>query len=277
MGRVTVNIRGKKNLLLAAAMTAVPFFMLLPGFASGKQKAPFLKRNFAHRGLHTPDKTVPENSLLAFSLAVEAGYGIELDVQLSRDGHVVVFHDSTLNRVCGVDARVEEKTFPELKQLSLCGTEETVPLLTEVLALVHGREPLIVELKTGKRNRDLCEKTLALLRNYPGKFCIESFDPTIVAWFRFHAPEILRGQLANQPNEYPKALPRLLAALMGNTLMNFLGRPQFIAYKIGPRPVTTRLSCLLGAMNIGWTSHSRANETGRDAVIFEYYKPERVY
>ena len=97
----------KKALLACgAAALAVPTFLLAPGRATKGQKAPFRGRNFAHRGLHSRDKSVPENSLKAFELASAAGYGMELDVQLTRDGQVVVFHDDTLKRVCGVEGTV---------------------------------------------------------------------------------------------------------------------------------------------------------------------------
>ena len=190
----------KKKLHYAGAavlLASVPLFMLAPGRVTKRQRAPFQNVNFAHRGLHSRDKSVPENSLEAFELASRAGYGIELDVQLSKDGQVVVFHDDDLKRVCGVDCRVDERTYAELTELRLCGTEYTVPLFTEVLATVRGRSPLIVELKRGRRNIELCEKTYALLAEYRGDVCIESFDPFIVAWFRFHAPELLRGQLTD--------------------------------------------------------------------------------
>ncbi len=262
----------KKRAFVALGLLALPILLAAPG-RGGKKKLPFQGRNFAHRGLHTPDKQIPENSLAAFGRAAEAGYGMELDVQLSRDGQVVVFHDDDLLRVCGREERVDELTWPELHALSLCGTEERIPLFSQMLELVNGRTPLIVELKSGKRNRKLCQDTLALLREYPGDVCIESFDPRIVAWFRFHAPELLRGQLAQPPELYKSKAP-IVRYFLGYTLLNFLSRPQFIAYKIGPRPLTVRLAELLGAMRVGWTSHDPANEAGRDAVIFEFYRPE---
>ena len=265
----------KRYILLVAGVAALPIAMLAPGRASREKKAPFLGRNFAHRGLHTPDKQVPENSLAAFRSAVECGYGMELDVQLSRDGQVVVFHDDNLLRVCGREERVDELSLAELQTLSLCGTEERIPLFSQVLRQVGGRAPLIVELKSGRRNRELCEKTLALLREYDGDYCIESFDPRIVAWFRLNAPDLLRGQLSQPTGSY-RSLPPPLGFLLGNTLLNFLSRPQFIAYKIGPRPITVRLAELLGAMRVGWTSHDETSEQGRDTVIFEFYRP-RVF
>jgi glycerophosphoryl diester phosphodiesterase len=250
-------------------------FLIAPGRSSRKASAPFVGRNFAHRGLHTEDKSVPENSMAAFAAAAAAGYGIELDVQLSKDRQVVVFHDATLDRVCGVKSRVDEKTYDELHATSLCGTKETVPLFSDVLKCIDGRGPLIVELKTGKHNRELCRKTLALLKDYRGDVCIESFDPRIVRWFRFHAGKLIRGQLACRPSRYErKDASKKAAFLLGNCLLNFLGRPQFIAYEIGRKPLTVKLAERLGAMRFCWTSHDMKNEKKNDAVIFELYTPE---
>lgn len=259
--------------LAAGTAAGVLVFLVAPGRARKTQKSPFLRRNFAHRGLHKRDKSVPENSLAAFERAASYGYGIELDVQLSKDGQVVVFHDDTLNRVCGVDARVDSKTLAELRQLRLCGTEQTIPLFSEVLKTVRGRGALIVELKNGRRNKELCEKTYALLRRYSGDYCIESFNPFIVRWFMRNAPEVLRGQLACPPEDYNGETNPAAALLLGNGLTNFLCRPQFMAYKLGKKPLPVRLSELLGAMRVCWTSHEWADEKFHDAVIFEFYKP----
>ena len=222
----------------AVTAAALPVLLSAPGRVSKAQKAPFLGWNYAHRGLHKADKSVPENSLEAFRLAGEAGYGAELDVQLSKDGQVVVFHDDTLDRVCSVHGRVDAFTLQELQQMSLCGTDQHIPLFSQVLEVFGGRGPLIVELKTGPRNKELCEKTLALLEGYRGDVCIESFDPRIVAWFRRHAPQLLRGQLAAPMEEYTKdGRGKAQAFLLSRCLLNCLARPQFIAYKIGPRPL----------------------------------------
>ena len=269
--------RNKLWLLIGggAAALAAPVWMIAPGQASKRQKAPFLGVNYAHRGLHSRDRAVPENSPAAFRLAAQAGYGVELDVQLSRDGQVVVFHDDTLDRVCGVSGRVDEYDYEQLRQMRLCGTEETIPLFSRVLEDLKGAGPLIVELKNGRRNRELCEKTYALLEDYRGDVCIESFNPFIVAWFRLHARDLLRGQLAMRPTEYRKeGYGGIKGFLLGHTLLNVIARPQFIAYKIGLRPPLVRLAEWMGAMKFGWTSHEPRNERGRDAVIFEFYKPK---
>ena len=261
----------------AAAAVGLPLFLLAPGKVTKRQKAPFYGRNFAHRGLHSEDKSIPENSLEAFRLASRAGYGAEMDVHLTRDGQVVVFHDDTLDRMCGVPGRIEDKSYDELKLLKLCGTNQRIPLLTEVLELYAGRGPLIVELKTGSRNRELCEKTYAILSDYPGEVCVESFNPRILRWFRFHAKDIVRGQLATTMSDYDGAVSRQTAFMLSHCLLNFISRPQFIAYRIGYRPLTVRLSEAMGAMRFGWTAHNERAERGRDGVIFEFYRPQRIY
>lgn len=264
-----------KGAVIGGAAAGASLFLLAPGTSSRRQREPFMGTNVAHRGLHSRDKSVPENSLEAFRLAAEAGYGIELDVQFSKDKQVVVFHDDTLDRVCSVHARVDELTYDELKELRLCGSDQIIPLFTEVLGVIRGRSPIICELKNGRNNRELCEKTYEIISGYRGDICVESFNPMIVAWFRFHAKDLLRGQLA-QPTRFYDAetMSAPLAYALGHTLFNCLARPQFIAYRIGFRPLSVRMSELLGAMRVGWTSHEPRNEAGRDTVIFEFYRPK---
>lgn len=264
------------GLAVAAAAVAVPILLSAPGRAKKAQKSPFEGRNFAHRGLHSEDKTVPENSMEAFRQARDEGYGIELDVQLSKDGQVLVFHDDTLHRVCGVPSRVDEKNYAQLKEMPLLRTEERIPLFAEVLEELDGSVPLIVELKNGRRNKELCEKTYSLLQGYKGDYCIESFNPFIVGWFRRNAKEVLRGQLATSFSEY-EGVKKSTAFILSRCLMNVVSRPHFIAYKIGPRPLTVHLAELMGAMKVGFTSRVEENEIGRDAVIFEFYRPRLKY
>ncbi len=258
---------------LASAAAGLELWALMPGHASREQREPFDGLYAAHRGLHEIEAGVPENSLPAFEAACAAGYGIELDVQLSRDGQVVVFHDDTLDRVCGVEGRVDSYDLAELQQMRLCGTGETIPLFTQVLDVTDGRAPLIVELKAGPRWKELCQKTLDLLLARRGPYCVESFDPRIVAWFRFHAPHMMRGQLLQRPEDYRPDVPRILRCLQGWGLLTWTARPQFIAYKLGKIPRTVRLIHRLGAMRVCWTSREPGQESGQDTVIFEKYRP----
>ena len=263
----------------AAAAAAAPLFLIAPGAATRRQKAPFYGLNFAHRGLHSRDKAVPENSLPAFRAAAEKGYGVELDVQLSSDGAVVVFHDDTLDRVCGVHGNVVDFSLAELQRMKLLDTEEVMPLFTDVLdVLSRGAGPLIVELKSGKRNDELCEKTRELLRAYPGVYCVESFDPNIVTWFKKNAPDIVRGQLAMPEECYAAGVNRLLRRLLAGCRFSFLNRPDFIAYRIGPRPARVLRKREKDVLLIAWTSHDYATDAKEnDGVIFEACTPPLKY
>ena len=250
----------------------------------------FYHWNYAHRGLHEKDKSVPENSLAAFRAAREAGYGAELDVQLSKDGQVVVFHDDTLDRVCGTipapeglingKGDLKDYTYEELHKMSLCGTRETIPLFTDVLDAFYGGGPLIVELKNvWKDNRELCEKTWEILKGYKGVFCVESFSPAIVHWFRKHAPEVFRGQLAMQPKEYWSEFSRPVGWVLGNCLLDFWTKPDFLAYDMSvERPEYVKKLYKKGEMDICWTSRKPEDQkAGYDGVIFEFYRPELKY
>lgn len=252
-------------------------FIMLPGDSSARQRAPFWGRNFAHRGLYQRDQSVPENSLAAFVAAVDAGYGIELDLQLSKDGQVVVFHDDDLLRVCSEPKTVADYTAEQLQRMQLFESRQKIPLLSEVLEVVNGAVPLIIELKSSPRNKELCQATWKLLRQYDGDFCIESFDPRLIHRFKRHAPGILRGQLAAPP----KALAQgIFGFLVGNLLCCFVGRPQFIAYQAGKHPALVQVAERF-AMRVAWTVRSaREAETvapQADAIIFEFYRPEPYF
>ena len=261
-------------LLGAAAAAGGVACLIAPGRASVQQKAPFAGRYFAHRGLHVEDGTAPENSLPAFRRAAEAGYGIELDVHITKDDQIVVFHDDDLQRMCGVNAKTEDFTFAQLQELRLDGTQERIPLFSQVLQVYAGAGPMVLEFKTGPRKYELCEKTLELLRDYPGDVCIESFDPRIVRWFYLHAPQYIRGQLAQPAEDYPPEQGKLLPLLLANGLTNVMCRPQFIAYKLGKKPFLIRCAEAMGAMDFCWTSRALTDKQAQDGIIFEQYRPD---
>ena len=264
-----------KATLPFAAAAGLAVYLVAPAHATREQKAPFVDRNYAHRGLHKKDKSVPENSLAAFRRAVKAGYGVEMDVHITADDQLAVFHDDTLKRMIpgAPDGRIETFTLEELKQFRLLKTEEQIPTLEEALAVLAGRVPLILEIKSGPRNNRLCALTAGALAQYTGPVCIESFDPFILRWFKKHAPQYLRGQLAQKPEDFKDKLPRVEAKLAGNVLMNYASRPHFIAYRIGDKPLTVRLCEKMGAMKAGWTSREWKHEKDYDMFIFEHYKP----
>lgn len=260
----------------------VALFLLLLWLIAPHRKrdtAPFNHTLYAHRGLHTNDERIPENSLAAFRAAAKAGYGVELDVQLTADRQVVVFHDNDLKRMCGVDKRVDELTYDELKQLRLLDGDQSIPLLSEVLQVLDGAT-VLCEFKAMRTYTDvlLCEIALPLLDAYKGPVCIESFNPFMIRWFRLHAPAYIRGILAKkfEKGEVAQVLRFPLSSLFTNCLC----RPDFIAYQHTDHDqIFFRLCRCLRPMTVAWTVRSLAEEiTSRqqfDAIIFEDYLPSK--
>ena len=241
--------------------------------------APLQGWDYAHRGLYTRDQAIPENSMAAFERAVSHGYGIELDVQLSSDGQVVVFHDDRLMRMCGVDKLVAALTFHQLRRLSLMGTGERIPLFAEVLKLVCGRVPLIIELKMGKRNAELCRKTADLLKDYTGPYCVESIDPRILRWFRKNEVKMVRGQLSESFSG-TKGMPRILKLALRNLLGNCIAKPHFIAYRYEDASNRSFRLCrrLFHLLTVAWTVRDPESAAfvrrHFDLMIFEHFLPE---
>ena len=208
------------------ALFGVWLFLIAPR-ARKKEMAPYL-RPYAHRGLWNEE--IPENSLAAFARAAEAGFAIELDVQLSRDGVVMVFHDYTLTRMCGESVRLSELTAAELQAKRLKGSDEHIPTFAEVLAVVDGRVPLLVELKGESANTAVCAPVAALLDTYRGAYVVESFNPMLLRWFRKHRPQVLRGLLSSDLIKGKHEGSRVLNFALSALLLTFLCRPAFHAW-----------------------------------------------
>lgn len=213
------------------AMAALWLYLIAPRLKRPGTLRELKNWKFAHRGLHDIKKGVPENSLHAFRLACEQGFGMELDVRLSRDGRLVVLHDDTLRRTCGIDGPVEDTDWATLKQLRLEGTDEPLPLLEDVFRLVAGRVPLLIEAKVFRGNHGrLCPALWQALQTYSGPYCIESFDPRALLWFRRHAPQAVRGQLVSYIRRDGTEIARFLDFGLRNLWVNVISRPDFVAY-----------------------------------------------
>lgn len=220
--------------------------------------------------------------MAAFRRAVESGFGAELDVHLMKDGSLAVIHDSSLKRTAGADVAVEDLTAEELKQYRLEGTEETIPLLEEVLELFQDRAPLVVELKSERNNNDeLTAATVALLDKYRVRYCIESFDPRCLVWLRKNRPEIVRGQLSEQFLRRGEGgnLSRPALFVLSNLLMNYRTVPDFISYRFEDRNCLSLRWCrkLYKVQEVNWTIRSAEEmaeaEKAGNLVIFERFDP----
>jgi len=239
----------------------------------------WLKTSYiAHRGFHSLDKSIPENSLLAFKKAIDYGYSIELDIHILSDGNLVVFHDDNLSRVCKSDIKLSETTYDEIKKIKLLNTNETIPLLTDVLKLVSGKVPLLIEFKTrGDVNR-LCEAFMVVIRGYEGEFAIQSFNPKVINWFKKNYPDIVRGQLA----EYfidDETLSKPTKFILKRMLLNWMTKPDFINYGLKDLPNKyVKREYNKGLVVIAYTAR---NQLEFDMVkkyyhnsVFEYFRPD---
>ncbi len=244
---------------------------------------------YAHRGLHDNQTLAPENSLAAFRLAREAGYGSELDVHLTEDGVPVVVHDADLFRVYGVHGLVEDKLYLTLGSYRLFGTSETIPTLEEVVEVYEKGQgmcpPLIVELKTCDNNAaELTATALEVLDRHAVPYCIESFDPRVLWWLRRNRPDVFRGQLSEFfPKHRQSPLNPVEGFLHASLVGNVVARPDFIAYHYEDRRhPSVYLACdLMGAHRAYWTITSAeelAECEQEDAIaIFEGFDPITDY
>ena len=228
----------------------------------------------AHRGLHDLTPDTPENSLPAFAEALKRGIAIETDIHLSSDGRVVVFHDNDLKRMCGTDKKVGELTLDELKRYRLAGTEERIPTLSELLSLVDGKVPLLIEFKSEsvKGCVKLCEAADEILKDYKGKYFVQSFNPFAMKWYKKNRAGVCRGQLSckMEGGFDRKLLERLL--------LDFVSRPDFVSYAVtDQKSPYRRLSAILGAHQVGWTIRSEEELTEAKkhfkTYIFEGFLP----
>ena len=258
-------------------------FLLYFLMVMGRRKHPGLQKlqgwAYAHRGLHNKEG-IPENSMAAFRKALEKGYGIELDVHLLSDGNLAVIHDHSLKRTAGVDIPIESLTTQQLKDYPLEGTQETIPTFSQVLELFAGKAPMIVELKAiGKNYGALVDETCRQLENYPGAYCIESFDPRCIRYLRKHHKHIVRGQLAENFIRRKSKVAWILKFMMSYQLVNFLTLPDFVAYDFTTRKTLGNFLVrkVWGVQGVTWTLRSQADHDQALKEgwlpIFENYEP----
>ena len=279
VGKGEMNLRKVKRFAKTVSISGILYLMaIMPRMMRRPDTSLFKRKYFAHRGLHDNGSEAPENSMLAFRRAVEAGYGMELDVHVTSDGVPVIFHDFTLKRICGVDGIIENHTYEELQKYTLCDSTEHIPRLEDLLGMVQGRVPLIVEIKSEKVNVSECAVIDRMLRNYNGEYCIESFNPMVLWWFRIHHNEVVRGQLASnfrKDGGYRNAIYFFMTHLM----LNFVTKPDFIAYNHHFKEEPGRRICrrIYKNPSVAWTIQSKEElkETWEefDVFIFEGFVP----
>ena len=278
---------GLKGKLLSAPViiSGLYFLAIMPRMRGKPDMTPLDAKLFAHRGLFDNRTGAPENSMAAFRKAVEAGYGIELDVQLTADNVPVIFHDFSLLRACGTEGLVRDYTFDELQQFRLFGSDERIPPLAEFLEMVDGKVPLIVEYKSEDTDMTICRIVDPILKRYKGPYVIESFNPLVLGWYRLHRPYICRGQLSDGFLHDPKYQTWRKAPVMFPfqfLLANFLSKPDFIAYNHLYKKNLSRSLCrdLFRVRSAAWTIRSEKQLTKAephfDVFIFDGFIPENT-
>ena len=247
-------------------------------------------------------RIIPENSMKAFRQAVRHGFGSELDVHLTTDGKLVVFHDDNLLRMAGINRLVKDMSWKELSEIQLLDTPTRIPLLEEVLDLytsgkaMHTKKhsdtdtdkriylPLIIELKSEGNISELCRRVMETIDRYPAlNYCIESFDPRVVLWFRRHRPDVIRGQLTENFMKSREAVRQwgyLMTFGMWSVAPDVLSRPDFISCKFKDRRNPfIRLSHRMGVGQVNWIIRNQEELKVVDREgglgIFERFLPDR--
>ncbi len=285
--------------ITVAVLAILYLLMIMPRMTKRPDRRPHLVNLYAHRGLFNNQSDAPENSMAAFLKAVDGGYGIECDVQLTKDGVPVIFHDFTLQRVArypegripedapvnedssrGVKGKVIDYTYEELMEFHLLGSQEKIPKFEDFLKAVAGKVPLIIELKIERKDLSVCSKVMNLLKDYHGVYCIESFNPLGVIWMKRHYPGVMRGQLSDEfHKDKPEEFKGILYFVLTHLFFNFLSKPDFIAFNCKyPKSFSMWLNRhLYGCTTAAWTIKSEEQlkkaKEDFDIFIFDSFIP----
>ena len=243
-------------------------------------KSWLVERPIAHRGFFDNNNGIPENSLKAFENSIQHNHPIELDVHVTDDGTVVVFHDYELSRMTGKDGYTIHLKAQDLKSYKLLGTEEHIPTLEEALNHINGRVPVLVEIKTATTTKTGKNEAIILevLKKYQGELAIQSFNPFTLEWFANHAPEICRGLLSSYwPKDDPER-PKSAAVrwALRNMIFAKRAKPNFVAHDIGQLP-NRRVAKWKHIPLLSWliTNQDQYIEALKvsDNVIFQDFEP----
>jgi len=240
----------------------------------------WLKNNLiAHRGLHSKDKTIPENSFASYTKALERGYSIELDLNVLKDGTVLAFHDHNFKRLCNDPRELKDVTYQECEYLRLLDTKEKIPRFDQVLQLVDKKVPLLIELKPQGDVIFLCESFMKTISSYQGVWAVFSFHPKVVSWFKKNHPEVIRGQISEYFKDDKKMNP-IAKYLMKSFFFNRFTKPDFVSYGIYDMPNKYLDKLMRKGMTV--ISYAARSQKEFDFVkshyhntVFEFFEPKK--
>jgi glycerophosphoryl diester phosphodiesterase len=210
----------------------------------------------AHRGLFD-NELAPENTIAAFDLAISCHYAVELDVRLTKDGKVIVFHDPNLLRLTGRNKNIVDCNWKEIEGLTVFCTRQSISLLDSVLRFVNGRVPVLIDVKNEGWPGSLETAVAEVLDCYSGEFAVQSFNPLSIIWFRKNRPAFCRGQIAGDFRSQPE-IGRATNFILKNMYLNGLSRPHFVAYDVRAGDISffTKLKNRLKIPLVLWTIDS---------------------
>lgn len=240
------------------------------GNNSRSKNIPYLHEVYYHRGYYN-NKDLPENSMKAFRKCIDKGYGIELDVQLTKDKKVIVFHDDDIKRMTGVNLNIKDTEYEELKKYHLLDTEEIIPEFEEVLKANGFKSPLYIEIKDFSMHyHELVDKTVELCDRYPGNYIFCSFNPMVLMYLKKIRPELLRGIIVQR---FKKG-NYIAGKILENMFLNFMIKPDIISYQYNKPNWSLKLNKLFHNTLAGWaikTYEDYENNTLYDMPVIERF------
>lgn len=232
-----------------------------------------VERNIAHRGLH--DAEAPENTIPAFEKAVQNSIPVEFDVQQISDGTLIVFHDKTLKRLTAKDGYVKKLKKEDLANCKIAGTEFVIPTLEEVLGVIAGQVPILIEIKNTGKVGELEKALWGVLKNYEGEFAIQSFNPFSLEWFKKNAPSVIRGQLSSYLRD--QNMSWFKKYFLRRMSFNKISEPHFISYDWRELP-NHYVNKYKNLPLLAWTIKSQEEYLQVlphcDNIIFENFEPK---
>lgn len=232
----------------------------------------------AHRGLYSKDQSIPENSMSSFRHALDKGYSIEFDINVLKDGTVLVFHDYNFKRISNDLKELRDVTYDQCKDFKLFDTDEKIPTLSQLLKLVKGKIPLLIELKPHGDVIFLCESFMKTIKDYQGVWAIFSFHPKVVAWFKKNYPDVIRGQISEYFKD-DKNMNPVAKYLMKTMFFNRFTKPDFISYGIYDMPNKYLDRCMKKGITV--ISYAARSQQDFDFVkshyhntVFEFFEPK---
>ena len=225
----------------------------------------FLKETIiAHRGVHN-EKDIIENSIEAFKEAVNKNYIIELDVHFLKDGEVVVFHDDNIERMTGINKNLKDCTYDEIRNIKLLNKNTYIPKFSDVLKLVDGKVPILIELKNDNKVGLLESSLVQILKKYNGKYAVQSFNPLSIMWFKNNYPNIIRGQLVCKFKN--KKMDNIKKFILKTMFFNIITNPDFISHSVDDLSYKEVNKIKKNKFILGWTVRNKE----RYDELIKYY------